>query len=280
MRKFAFILLLFICIVVPAPLVAWEYESVETEKNTSLQLRTGAEFTKKFAHHVHLGISEELRFDLVPFGAATIFDRSFTTVSLSYAPIDYLKLDAGYMLKIIGAQTTNSEKVSSHWSDANEFIKHRVFFSISGVYKLEDWKFSIRERVLCDMRTDSVNPLEKNKYDWTLRHRLSVEYSIPARPIKTYAWIEFANTLNAPEYQQKYRDNNPEKYKGHQYLERIRTCVGVKYRVDKKNTLNFFYRLDYGYQRDINITKTKGNIELTEVKDYQNAIGFIYEFDW
>ena len=77
------------------------------------------------------------------------------------------------------------------------------------------------------------------------------------------------NTLNAPEYQQ----NN-----GHQYVRRVRTAAGVKWKIRKQHTLNFFYRFNYGYNRDINITKKAGKIQLTEEYSYQHAVGITYHF--
>ena len=265
-----------LCVCVSA--FAWDYKSEKKEVNNSFQLRAGADFTKKFDHNVNLSISEELRFTVAPFVGATVFNRSFTTIDLSYKPIEYLKIDAGYMLKLIGA---NSEaKSASHWADPNEYIRHRVFFSVTGIYKYERWQFSLRERALLDMRTDSVNPLEKNAFDWTMRHKLQVTYSSHRYPIKPYCWVELANTLNVPEYQKQYKDNDPTNNQGTQYLERIRVALGTKYKLDSNNAFNFFYRFDWTYTRDINVTKNKGYVELTEKYSPQHAIGFTYEFDW
>ena len=45
--------------------------------------------------------------------------------------------------------------------------------------------------------------------------------------------MELENTLNAPEYQQK---------EGHQFISWIRTQAGVKWRITKLSSLDFFYR--------------------------------------
>ena len=254
---------------------AWEYYSSDgyPAKSTehSVQLRTGADFTKKFNHGLKLHFGEDLRFDLYNTAANARFNKSYTTLSLSYSPITYFKVDAGYTLKIMGTKD---------WSDVNEWMRHRVFVSATGSYKVDNWKFSLRERLMLEMRTDSVNPLEKNKNDLLLRSKLGVEYTIRTAPVKPYAWVEVVNTLNAPEYQQKYKDNNSANG-GHQFIKRVRTEAGVKWKLDRNNTLNFYYRFNYGYDRDINIKrKDTSVIRLTEEYSYQHAIGIAYEFGW
>ena len=191
-------------------------------------------------------------------GAA--FNRSYTTLSLAYAhpQFSYVKVDAGYTLRLYGRKG---------WSDANEFLRHRVFFGLTGTYKTDLAKIYLRERIVCDMRTDSVNLLEKNKNNWLLRSRVGTEFSVPGKPVKPYLWVELENTLNAPEYQQK---------NGHQFISHVRTQAGVKWRLTKLSSLDFYYRFQYGYDRNINITKNKGYIQLTEETSFLHAIGITY----
>ena len=80
----------------PYSLCAWDYSATGATTEQSVQLRTGAEFTKKWKNGVQLGIGEDLRFDLFDqisgttaksvsadstLGAA--FNRSYTTLSLA-----------------------------------------------------------------------------------------------------------------------------------------------------------------------------------------------------
>lgn len=243
------------------PVCAWDYKTTDNTSTQSVQLRIGAEYEKKWQNGISLSLDEDLRFDLYNSVVGTSFNRSYTTLTFAYSPIPYLKIDAGYTLKLLGTKD---------WSDANEFLRHRVFLSLTGSYKIQQWKISLRERAVCEIRTDSVNPFEKNQYNWLLRSRLGAEYSLRSKPIKPYAWVELINTLNVPEYQQ--RD-------GQQYISDIRAAIGVKWRITRHHSLNFYYRFNYGYNRDINITHKKSNIELTEERSYQNVIGVVYKFD-
>ena len=261
----------------PLSLHAWDYSAKGATTEQSVQLRTGAEFSKKWKSGCQLSLSEELRFDLFDqmsgttaksesadstLGAA--FNRSYTTLAFAYShpQFNYLKVDAGYTLRLFGRKG---------WNDPNEFLRHRVFFGLTGTYRTDVAKVYLRERVVCDIRTDSVNALEKNAYNWLLRSRVGTEFTIQGKPVKPYLWVELENTLNAPAYQQK---------NGHQFISHVRTQAGVKWRVSRLSSLDFYYRFQYGYNRDINITKGKGLIQLTEERSLVHAIGVVYNLNW
>lgn len=248
-----------------------------------VQLRVGAEFTKKFNCGLRLSVSEDMRFDLfnsnpseyISNAAGSSFERSYTTLQLAYSPISYFKIDAGYTMKIYGTKG---------YDDVNEFMRHRVFFTATGSVKFGIVKLYLRERALCDMRTDSVNLDEKNRYGWLLKSRLGAEFTINGQPIKPYLWVELVNTLNVPDFQKYYKDNNPTNV-GTQYISSVRASAGVKWRLNRRNTLNFYYRFSEDYDRDININKgaytgKKIKIRLTEERTFLHAIGVTYEFGW
>ena len=256
------------CILYSIQAHAWSYASQEKTTSDVAQLRFGASFNKKWRNGLRLGVSEDLWFDAYNSMVGPYFRKSYTTIDFGYRPIEYVKFDVGYTLKIFGPDTTWSE---SKKKDANKWIRHRVFFSVTGSYTFDYARIYVRERAQLDMRTDSVNLSEKNKYDWFLRSRVGAEGLLPGKPVKPYLWVELINTLNVPEYQQK---------NGQQYICTVRTQAGVKWRVSRLSSLDFFYRFTYGYDRDINITKKKGYIELTEETLYMHTLGITYNLDW
>lgn len=247
---------------------AWNYDSEEAVTGHVAQVRFGAEFTKKWRNGLRLCVSEDLRFDAYNSLVGPNFRKSYTTIDFGYRPIEYVKFDLGYTLKLLGPDSTWSD---SKRADANKWIRHRLYFSVTGSYTFDYAKLYLRERVQLDMRTDSVNLLEKNQFDWCLRSRLGAEALIPGKPVKPYLWVELINTLNVPEYQQR---------NGHQFITSVRTQAGVKWRLTRLSSLDFFYRFTYGYDRDINITKKKGYIQLTEETLYMHSIGVNYNLDW
>lgn len=247
---------------------AVDYKSTDATTTHAAQVRVAADFTKQWRCGVRLGLSEELRFDVYNSAMGPAFRKSYTTLGLGYAPIDYLRLDAGYTLKVLGPDSTWSQTKRADW---NEYLRHRVYLGLTAQYRMQYAKIYLRERVLMEARTDSVNPLEKNAIDWQLRSRLGAEFYPPGKPLKPYVWCELINTLNAPEYQQ---------LNGRQYISSVRTQVGLKWRLTKLSSLDFFYRFTYDYDRDINVTKKKSYVELTEQTTYQHAIGIAYSLDW
>lgn len=240
---------------------AWNYDSQEATTTHSMQIRVGAQFNKKWNNGLRLGFEEELRSDVYNSVSGPAFRTSFTTLSFGYAPIEFVKFDVGYTLKFSNKDTTA----------VNKLLRHRVFASVTGQYKSDYIKISLRERALMEARTDSVNPLEKNRYNWQLRSKVTAEGIIPGKSVKPYVWCEVINTLNVPEYQQK---------NGHQFINQVRTQAGVRWRITKLSSFDFYYRFTYGYDRDINITKNKGYIQLTEETMYQHAVGVTYNLDW
>ena len=269
-------LLCIVLLVLISPKVgAWEYHSYGSTTEQIVQLRVSADFSKSWKNGLSLSFSEDVRVNMhnqlsgmnakeesVDAVNGPSFNKSYTTLALAYSPIKYLKLDVGYTLRLLGGKD---------WTDYNEYLRHRVHIGVTGSYDTHFVKFSLRERLLCDIRTDSVNLLEKQQYEWLLRSRLAAEFYVPGKPVKPYVWVELENTLNATEYQQK---------DGHQYISQVRTQAGVKWRLTRKSSLDFYYRFQYGYNRDINITKRKEHIQLTEEMSYLHAIGVAYNLDW
>lgn len=253
------------------------YDATGSTREDIVQMRVGADFTKKWNCGVRLSIGEELRFNFydvekgtnaksvaIDTAYAPSFYKSYTTLVIAYAhpSFSYLKIDAGYTLRLLGYKG---------WSDPNEFLRHRVFFGLTGSYKTQYAKLYLRERFVCDIRTDSVNLQERNRSNWLLRSRIGTEFIILGKPVKPYLWVELENTLNVPENQRQ---------DGRQFISHVRTQAGVKWRLTRRSSLDFYYRFQYGYDRDINITKKKSYIQLTEERSFLHAFGVAYNFDW
>lgn len=266
---------------------AWNYSSTQNEDRHAAQLRMEASYGKNWKNGLGLKIEEDLRFDMVSHltaetASATTtaltgprFNKSYTTLSLSYKHprFPYLKGEVGYTLKL-----TNKDTL-----DVKKFMRHRVFFGITGTYRHENWSFSLRERVQTEIRMDELDQhtatgyYEDNRANWYLRSRIKVTYHAVSKPVKPYLWVELVNTLNANPLQQYYASNNTANA-GQQYIRRVRTGVGVVWRLDRRNSLDFYYRFNYGYERDINVKPKKQTIHLTEEREFVHAIGVAYHF--
>lgn len=276
---------------------------------TCSELRVEAEFTKHFkvkGQGLNLYFGEavfsrlyESTYSQSAAAATNVpayFRRSYTTVGLNYTPIPYLRIGADYTLKIIGNKITATDGTTVTRNPADEWIRHRAAFYLTGYYTYQDWKFSLREKLDVNIRTDSVNLHEKPKVVLALRHKLQAQYSIPGKPLKTSAFVEVWNTLNQPvkylnTYAVRDKEGNATAYAGKsfgQYVSEVRAQIGIDWRIDRCNTLGLAYRYVYGYSRNVNITKTKtengeqkgGNIELTHVRSHGHFIVLTYNLDW
>ncbi len=248
----------------PVAAKAQEIVSQETTTEQVAKLRLVASYNRSFNHGLSLSVEEEIRTCLGGTSPAA-FTRSYTTLALDYEPIPYLNIALGYTFKLYG---------NKGWTDPAEYIRHRAFLNVTGQVKINRWKLSLRERLLMDCRTDSVNPNEKNAIDLTMRHRLQATYSMFSKPLKFHVGIEFANSLNAPT---DYLNACSTTQYG-QYITRIRPEIGMRWRIDKRNSLSLSYRFDYGYKRDLNIKRKSGNIELTNAYKYNHLIILSYQF--
>lgn len=273
MKRYSIILIAFLVVL---GVRAGNYDS--TRVAHKVEVRATASFTKHFQHNISLSISEEIRSQVYnSYNNPKYFNKSYTTLEVSYKPIKYFGISAGYTLKIQNSSDSiGSTKYKAHWSDANEFIRHRGIFALTGYYKTRFWSFSLRERLDLNGRTDSVNTLEKSKLDLRLRHRIYAVYSIPGRSLKVFGAVELINTLNQP---LDYVNQELNTSYG-QYLSDVRVRVGVKWRIDQSNSLNFNYRFGYGQDYDVNITKTKQYVHLDRITSFEHVFGIVYEFDW
>lgn len=219
------------------------------------------------------------------------FRRSYTSLGISYAPIPYLRMGAEYTLKVYG----NKLKTSAGTANLpGEYLRHRASFTLTGQYTYMNWKFSLRERLDANFRTDSVNLHENPQTDLLLRHKLQMQYAIPGKPLKLHTYVELWNTLNQPvKYLNTYagvdKDGNETAYAGKsfgQYLKEVRVQAGLQWRVDRCNSLGIAYRFAYGYSRKTNIIKNDaakkypGFIELTHAKSFCHYIVLTYDLDW
>lgn len=270
-------LITILCLVLTIQSVTAQLKSEATSETHSAEMRVNAGFTKKFkSSGVFINFNEEIRSRLYESTDGTLanpaayFRVSYTTVDLSYRPLPYLKVGAAYTLKLFG----NKQMIDSR-GDLNG-LRHRVNIHANGSYETGQWKFSLRERLDINIRHDSVNVYEQPKTELRLKHRLGALYSIPAQPVKVYTWCELVNTLNAStEYLNQQTGGNYG-----QYLSDVRAQLGVRWRLNRENTLDFAYRFSYGYDRDLNVTKNKQLIELTHEKSFMHVLSIAYEFEW
>lgn len=260
MKNFKRILSLFSLSLLPVWIWA---QAVVTENTVNASAEPEAHifatFVKSFDHNLKLTIEEEIR------SAPT--HRSHTTVALTYAPLDYLNIFAGYTVKLYGNQG---------WTDPNKYIRHRANVLLTAHTKVGQWSLSLREGVMLDARADEIDTREKNKVDFTLRSRLQAVYSIPNTPLSIVGKMEMLNALNAPtKYLNSVDDNNWSSF----YVSELRPELGLQWKINKANSLSLTYRYNYIYGRDIRI-EDSGDVSVTHKYTPKHLLLLSYKLDW
>ena len=248
---------------------------------------TSVEGSTKLNKKLELSIEGEYRTQ----DMSTMTERASGAVNLSYKnkAIPFLKADVGYtfMYMHYPAETEikyQEDDEGNYETDANgAFIpshknvdaaywtaRHRATASLTGSFKWNRLKFSLRERyqftyrmpsqcdrerydyhpdfgVWDDMPQQAIND-KKAKSDHKLRSRLQISYDIKKCPFEPYVEVELYNQLdNAFAY------------------DKIRYTVGTEYKINKENKLKLYYRYqDYA--------------DLDEVSGHVLGVGYAFEF--
>lgn len=226
--------------------------------------RLELEFDFKITRHLSFGIENSTRFK----DSFRAFDRNYLTGSFSYKPIEYFKAGVGYTFMSIWHDGKKKTGYRKFWD-----LRHRAYADVTGILPVGQWKFSLRERALATFRTLEYDPLEKVSPQWLLRSRVYVEYASRRHPIYPYLSVEMSNTLNVPRYIER------------NYIEEIRNRIGLKWRLTRRSYLDFYYRLDVGFGKDVNIDYKKDKVTIKGVdirteKSYVHIIGIAYSFDY
>lgn len=231
--------------------------------------RVSVSVDKRIVNRLHISLEEEVRFDQ-NFGA---FDRLQTTLGLNYKVHENVKLGFGYSL-INGYSST---------SQAFKNARHRVFFDVKGTLHLGDWNVSLKERLQLTRRTGDFNVYQNPKTALMLKSRLKASYKGFGK-VQPYAYIEVRNYLNAPVIEAAYDGSTyvtVDDYsevgeagwflKGFNggYVNRLRGSIGVGIRLDRRNTLNFYFLGDYVIDKVVD-----ANAEGTKLKSYNKETGF------
>lgn len=234
-----------------------EYNS---KKDNDVQLRLGAELEKKINKKFSVSWSEELRLN----NNVTRVDRIYSDLSFSYKVLKWIKLSAGYTFISIDHEGKKKDNYNNYWD-----FRHRLSIGSTFSYKTDsNWEFSLKERVQCTFLTeDEIDEREKSNPKWVLKSKVMAQYKMTRIPIVPYASIELCNTLNAPSLA------------GGQYIEKVRSSIGVVYRINKRNSIDFYYRFDYNIDKKIDVKKSTGMVKsITDEKEYNNIFSVSYKY--
>jgi hypothetical protein len=236
--------------------------------------RVSISVDKKITKGLHVSLEEEVRFDN-NFGS---LDRLQTTLALSYKVHPNIKLGLGYAL--INGYGANSESFKNP--------RHRLMADVTGTLHYGAWNFSLKERFQVTRRTGDFNVYQNPQNALTLKSRLKAQYKGFGK-VQPYAYFEVRNYLNAPVIEAAYDGTYyvPFDYDSHDddfdvgdpgwfltgfnggYVNRLRGSIGMDVKLDRRNTLNFYFLSDYLMEKQVD-----ANAEGTKLKSYTKETGF------
>ena len=167
--------------------------------------------TKKIVPGLNLSLEEEFRLR----DNLSETDRFSTTLDLSYKPWKFLKLGGAYNL-------INYNHETKGWE-----VRHRYYFYATGSYRFDRFTVSLRERFQSTYRVWIKETSKRANPKLYLRSRLEVEYDIRNCKFEPYASVELYNTLNDPQGNK---------------MNKLRYTAGSKYKLNKRNSLQLYYR--------------------------------------
>lgn len=290
MNKFRFLILSLICAFASTPLLAQDEIPIYKTTENDFQFRAGWTISKKLSRKFNLEWNEEFR---IKDDLGT-FDRMYSELGGEYIALDWLKLQAKYTYILInhdGKAKTNYER---YWES-----RHRGAFGFTLYYKTYyNWRFSLRElgQVTTYDRRHNGNKLydegEKANPKWVLKSRLKAEYAFRHIPLTPYISVEVINTLNSPSAYTITEEavvtdgvqnivQVKKKHAGNEYIENVRTAIGVEYRINRRSSLDIYYRFDYEFNKDLNFGANSGKFkDITEETSYINILGVAYKFSF
>ena len=231
--------------------------------------RMSVSVDKKITKGLYVSLEEEVRFDN-DFGS---LDRLQTTLALNYKVHPNIKLGLGYAL--INGYNASSESFKNP--------RHRFLADATGTLHFGNWNLSLKERFQVTQRTGDFNMYQNPKNALTLKSRLKAQYK-GFDQVQPYAYFEVRNYLNAPVIAAAYDgsvyvtlDDYSEEgetgwfltgFNGN-YVNRLRGSIGMDVKLDKHNTLNFYFLGDYLLDKIVD-----ANAEGTKLKSYSKETGF------
>ena len=236
------------------------HAQINEPADNDLRGRLGVGLSADLARGLELSMSQEFRTD----NNFTSYDRFVTSAALTYKPLQYFKIGAGYTLFSIndGIDETSGERV---W-----LFKHRVSLDLSGLYKVGEWHFSLRERFQTTIRTDDFNHYQEPVADLILRTRARVSYKSRRVPLEPYISVEPYVRLNAVDPSSLATSELEAGTMRTKYskagLSRVRSILGLTWDINSRNSFDFYFMGDAWFETKID-AKKNGVIKTVMVKD-------------
>lgn len=257
----------------------------DEDDSDSFGARVSAEVDYKIMKGMHVNVSEELRF----LGGSSFFDRSYSQVGFSYKFCKFLK--AGISYTAIAVQKTETEMVYAEEITTNlTEWRHRVSGDLSATLKAGQWRFSLRERAQGTYKMRELNNYQQPQMAWVLRSRMKVAYKFRKVPLEPYVYFEPRLLLNGAKWSEESMGDDfmQATFLGHKdvYMNRYRGAAGIEWKLDKRNSFDFYVLYDNLHNKVIDARKegsSKGIILKVPITDMTSdivSVGISYKYSF
>lgn len=192
-------------------LPVWGFAQFERE--TDLGASLAIELEKNLSQHFSISLEEEVRLVTNEKG----FDRNMLTLGLSYSFFERFKAGIAYC--------------NIHLYNSKHYFenRHRFYATLSYKQPLGDFTLSWRGRFQGTYRNENRGEYKINP-KYVLRNKIDLEYKIFGSPWRPSISADFSNTTNDP-------TGN--------YFYRVRYQGGVNWRMNRTESMEFFFRFDH-----------------------------------
>lgn len=233
------------------------YEVFETSIDPDFQPRVDVGFEFPLADDFSFVLNNELRFR----DNGTRVDRNYLLGAFTWETCDYFSMDAGYIFQSL--LTVGDVEYGRQWQ-----YRHRVYMDLKAQIRFDDWKLSLTERPLVNIRP-WADDIHDPKDEWLIRSKLKVDYDIPKTELTPYAFFELSNTLNTVNYG------------GGPFVDRLRFCLGMKWKTSDFNSIELYYYFDIKNSRDVSYTTGSSgvySIYLNKEQQFVHILGLSFNF--
>lgn len=240
-----------LCCALLLPVVSTGQIAEKSTEKSDFQARTGFSIDKKAVAGLHITWCEELRLK----DALGKIDRIYSVLAVSYEFCPWFKAGADYNFIAV--------KRDEGWE-----FRNRSNIDLTASYKpAPRWRLSLRERFRITSTNKRSDPALEANPAWIMRSRLMAEYDVRPLPIRPYVYLELSNTLNAPNITGNY-------------IDKIRTSLGVKYALSPRSEFDFFYRFDHNRSKRIEAAGAGPARLVTTRKENNHILGIFYEYSF
>lgn len=239
------------------------------ELESDFGARFSAGIDKRLVKGLHLGLEEEIRLK-DNFGT---LGRAQTGLGISYKINKTFKVGAGYIF--IDRQNSAGE-----WK-----MRHRFFADASVSFRYGAWRLSVKERLQLTHR-EVGNSYQNNPNSLALKSRIKLSYK-GFNTWAPYGYAELRNVFNDPSCKavwstvsNAYSDYEFGGYDD-AYINRVRGCLGVEWKLNEKNSLDFYLLGDYCYDKNIDVNSSQTRLKsLTWDQAFKLNVGVGYTFSF